>query len=378
MQLARSLVLVAALAGASRTADAALTQVTNFGSNPGALSMYEYVPAGLPPGRPVVVVLHGCTKTAADMQAAGWNALADQYKLTIVYPQQEPANNALRCFNWAGEYGDLANLVRGQGENQSIIEMVDKALAAHGGDASKVYVVGFSAGAAFAAVLAATWPERFAAVSINAGVPYRCATSVNEALSCQLSGVTKTAAQWGDLVRGAHLPPPRPYPRVQIWAGSSDTMVVPMNLTELAKQWTDAHGTDDTADSTETIGDATHATYTKDGTVVVETYRVTGMGHAVAIGNDPAGACPSTAGTYFADKGICATLRAAMFFGLTGDPGSPDTQAPAASSPGNGPGAGTGGGCGCSVGAGGGGSGVAMLGVGLVAVLRRLRRRDRA
>jgi poly(3-hydroxybutyrate) depolymerase len=40
-------------------AHATLTPVSNFGSNPGALNMYEYVPQGLPQGRPLVVVLHG-------------------------------------------------------------------------------------------------------------------------------------------------------------------------------------------------------------------------------------------------------------------------------------------------------------------------------
>ena len=49
---------------------AALAAVTSFGSNPGALDMYEYVPAGLPSGRPLVVVLHGCTQTASAMEAA--------------------------------------------------------------------------------------------------------------------------------------------------------------------------------------------------------------------------------------------------------------------------------------------------------------------
>jgi poly(3-hydroxybutyrate) depolymerase len=66
----------------------ALTLVTSFGSNPGALSMYEYVPQNLPSGRPLVVVLHGCTQSAAAMENAGWNKLADQYSFAVLYPQQ--------------------------------------------------------------------------------------------------------------------------------------------------------------------------------------------------------------------------------------------------------------------------------------------------
>ncbi|MBL9017317.1 MAG: PHB depolymerase family esterase [Myxococcales bacterium] len=314
----RTLVVLLALL-ASRSADAALTAVTGFGSNPGALSMYEYVPAGLPAGRPVVVVMHGCTQTAAAMEAAGWNALADQYKFTVVYPEQNTANNPVRCFNWAGEYGDTANLVRGQGENLSIIQMVDKAIASHGADSSRVYLVGFSAGGAFVPVMLSTYPERFAGAAIMSGVPYRCATSVNGAYSCQSPGVTKTAAAWGDLVRGSHA---GPYPRVQIWHGASDSIVVPANAAELIKQWTNAHGVDDTADDTETIGAATRTAYkAANGTVVVEAYRITGMGHATATGTDPAGPCTATTGAYFENKGICSTRRAADFFGLLGTVG---------------------------------------------------------
>ena len=67
---------------------AALVSVTSFGDNPGNLAMYEHVPASLPDGRPLVVVLHGCTQTAAAMESAGWDALADAYGFAVVYAQQ--------------------------------------------------------------------------------------------------------------------------------------------------------------------------------------------------------------------------------------------------------------------------------------------------
>ncbi len=333
MQIALRIAAVAAVLVASRTAGAALTPVTNFGSNPGALAMYQHVPAGLPAGRPLVVVLHGCLQTAASMESAGWNALADLHQFAVIYPEQTLANNSARCFNWAGEYGDPANLVRGQGENASILSMIDHAIAAHGSAPSKVYLVGFSAGGAFAAVMLATHPERVAAAAIMSGLPYRCATSVSGAFSCQSPGVARTAAQWGDLVRAAYA-----YggarPRLQIWHGASDSIVVPANQAELIKQWTNVLGTDDVADETEAIGAATRTAYKQGGQIVVEAYRVAGMGHATAVGGDPLGTCTGTAGSYFEDRGICATLRAARFFGLLpglgGEPGPSDTTPPTA------------------------------------------------
>lgn len=333
MQIASRLAIAAALVTAlsASTATAALTPVPSFGTNPGNLAMYEYVPASLPTGRPLVLVLHGCSQTAASMEAAGWNKLADQFKFTVVYPEQNTANNPVRCFNWAGEYGDTANLVRGQGENASVIAMIDKAVASHGSDPKKVYIVGFSAGGAMAAVMLATWPEKFAGGAIMSGLPYRCATTVNGAYSCQSPGVTKTATQWGDLVRAAATFT-GVRPRIQIWHGASDSIVVPMNEDELIKQWTDVFGTDATADETQTIGAATRTAYKSGANVVVEAYKVTGMGHATAIGADVTGSCPSTTGAYFEDKGICATMRAAQFLGLTGGGGgggtTPDVAPP--------------------------------------------------
>jgi poly(hydroxyalkanoate) depolymerase family esterase len=329
MSMAR-IALIVSLLVAARSAEAALTKVDSFGTNPGALAMYEYVPAGLPAGKPLVVVLHGCTQTAADMEHAGWNALADQRGFAVVYPEQQTANNSVRCFNWAGEYGDPANLVRGQGENQSIIQIIDHAIAAHSSDASRVYIVGFSAGGAFAAVMLATWPDRFAGGAIMSGVPYRCATSVSGAYSCQSPGVDKSAVAWGDLVRAASsftgARPP-----IQIWHGASDTTVVPANQRELIDQWTNVAGADATADDMQTIAGATRTQFKVGPKVVVESYAIPSMGHAVVIGGT---GCPATAASYFEDHGICATVRAADFFGLGTvgpGPGGSDTAPPVVS-----------------------------------------------
>ena len=73
-----------------------LTEVTGFGSNPGALKMFEYVPAGLAAGAPLVLVLHGCTESAANAATTGWNELADQAKFAVVYPEQQTANNPVQ------------------------------------------------------------------------------------------------------------------------------------------------------------------------------------------------------------------------------------------------------------------------------------------
>src|ERR1700738_3647033 len=54
-----------------------ITEVTSFGTNPGALKMFVHVPTTLPANAPLVLVLHGCAQTAADMATTGWSELAD-------------------------------------------------------------------------------------------------------------------------------------------------------------------------------------------------------------------------------------------------------------------------------------------------------------
>ncbi|MCY7279923.1 MAG: hypothetical protein LH610_03335, partial [Sphingomonas bacterium] len=59
--------------------DGRLAPMTGFGANPGALEARVYVPANLPAGAALVVVLHGCTQNAAVYdKGSGWSKLADR------------------------------------------------------------------------------------------------------------------------------------------------------------------------------------------------------------------------------------------------------------------------------------------------------------
>ena len=70
-----------------------LTQVTGFGTNPGALTMYKYVPSGLPANAPLVVALHGCAQSASNYDAeTGWILLADRWKFALLPPDNATGN----------------------------------------------------------------------------------------------------------------------------------------------------------------------------------------------------------------------------------------------------------------------------------------------
>lgn len=306
------------LAPAIETTSAGLgtySELTGFGNNPGALKGYTYVPENMPANAPLVLAFHACSQTAADYQKAGWNQLADRLKFYVLYPEQQPANNAARCFNWAGEFGVPTNLSRGQGENQSIIQMINKMKMDHSIDASRVYASGHSGGAAQVALMLATWPDVFAAGATIAGIPYHCTINFSEVTTCLSPGIDRTPAAWGDFVRAAFTNPGA-NPRVTIWQGSSDTTVVPRNQTELLEQWTNVHGIDATADSTDMLDGATRNSYKDAGGVTkVETITIPNMGHGTPV--DPSNGC-GQAGAYFLDVHICSTQRIAEFFGLDG------------------------------------------------------------
>ncbi|WCN80098.1 extracellular catalytic domain type 1 short-chain-length polyhydroxyalkanoate depolymerase [Micromonospora sp. LH3U1] len=307
-----ALAVTGAVAIAAPAQAATLTQVTGFGSNPGNLAMYAYRPDSLPANSPAVVLLHGCTQNASGYFAnSGWQKYADQWKFALIVAQQPSGNNANSCFNFF-EAGDTA---RGQGEALSIKQMVDHAKANFGVNGSRVFVSGLSAGGAMSAVMLATYPDVFAAGSIIAGIPYRCATSMVNAFSCMSPGADKTPAAWGDLVRGAYSGYTGPRPRVAIWHGTSDTTVVPLNGTESRDQWTNVRGVSQTPSSTSSLpGNTSLEVYGNDD---VRLYRVSGMGHGTPVDPGSGAEQCGTAGAYFLDT-ICSTYRDALFFGLNG------------------------------------------------------------
>jgi poly(hydroxyalkanoate) depolymerase family esterase len=282
---------------------ATVTEVPNFGDNPGNLRMLQYVPDGLPENRPVVVALHGCTQNGTDYGTqSGWVELADRWQFSVVLPEQRTLNNANRCFNWF----DTGDTTRGRGEVASVVSMVDHTLQTTGGDASRVYATGLSAGGGMTSALLATYPERFAGGGVVAGLPFRCSSALYEAYTCMYLGKNLSPSVWGDLVRAASSHD-GPWPTVSIWHGSADTTVNVVNQRELVEQWTDVHGTDTTPDREDTIAGYPHAVYEDSaGRAVVETVTVPGMNHGQPV--DPGsgdGQC-GTAAAYLLDVDVCA------------------------------------------------------------------------
>ncbi len=303
----------AALLLANGSLFAQVTQVAGFGSNPGALAMYKYVPSGLPANAPLVVALHGCVQSAGAYDGeSGWVLLADRYKFALALAEQSFSNNSARCFNWF-ESGDVT---RGSGEALSIKQMVDKMKSDHTIDPARVYVTGLSAGGAMTAVMLATYPDVFAGGAVIAGVAYDCGRGSSAAFNCMDPGLNLSPAQWGNKVRAASSHG-GPWPIVSIWHGSSDPTVKPVNAQELIDQWTNVHGIDQIADVEDTIAGYPHKVFRNSaGQALIESYTITGMGHGTPVDPGSGERQCGTAGAYLLDANICSSWYIARFFGL--------------------------------------------------------------
>jgi poly(hydroxyalkanoate) depolymerase family esterase len=274
--------------------------------------MLSYTPEGLEPGAPLVVVLHGCTQRAeAHAEAGGWLTLADRHGFAVLAPEQTPANNPNRCFNWY----ETEDAGRGRGEAASVRAMVAHAVREHGLDAGRVFVTGLSAGGAMTSVMLAAYPDVFAAGAIVAGLPFGVADNLQAALGAMYAGRAWSAADLGDLVRGA-APAGGRVPRVSIWHGDADATVRPHNAVEIAKQWTSAHGLRAEPDEMQTLPGRTRALWrSPGGEVLVESNLIQGLGHGTPLqtsGPDGVG----TAAPYMLEAGVSSSLEIARFWGI--------------------------------------------------------------
>src|SRR3954454_22636796 len=101
-------------------------------------------------------------------------------------------------------------------------------------------------------VLLGSYPDVFKAGAAFAGVPFGCfAGAATWNTECANGTVTKTAQQWGDLVRAAYPGYTGSRPRVQLWHGTEDATLNVHNFDEAIKQWTNVLGVSQTPTSTD-------------------------------------------------------------------------------------------------------------------------------
>ena len=200
----------------------------------GSLQYQLYVPKTYKRGTavPLVVALHGCTQTAdVFRQQTRWDQVAEKQGFIVVFPQQSSRANQLSCWNF------FRDTQRGSGEPATIAGLAQYIGREYSINSRRIYVAGFSAGGAMASVMAATYPDVFAAVGVGSGCEYgaTAACAGFKGIDPQVAGQNAYQAMGGK----GHVMP------FVVFQGDADTTVPPVNATQVVQQWL---LTDDMAD----------------------------------------------------------------------------------------------------------------------------------
>lgn len=197
-----------------------------FDSPHGRLAYKLYTPQGSTRRRlPLVVMLHGCAQSAADLAAGtGMNEFADERGFLVLYPQQSTSANLRRCWNWHRP----SDQKRDSGEPALIAALTRHIISVGKANPARIYIAGLSAGGAAAAIIASAYPELYVAVGVHSGLTRGNVSTLRGALSAMRRGT-------GASVDPDHKATRATLPTI-VFHGDQDSVVHPSNTSGFLTQ----------------------------------------------------------------------------------------------------------------------------------------------
>ncbi|WP_018263868.1 extracellular catalytic domain type 1 short-chain-length polyhydroxyalkanoate depolymerase [Methylobacterium sp. WSM2598] len=267
----------------------------SFANAAGSRTYKVFVPSGYS-GQPlpVVVMLHGCTQNPDDFAlGTRMNDLAEEHTFLVAYPRQPQSANMQKCWNWF----NAADQARDGGEPALIAGIATAVVEEFSADPSRVYVAGLSAGGAAAAIMAATYPDLFAAVGVHSGLACGAARDMPSAFAAMNGGAAVQPRRGGPAV-----------PTI-VFHGDGDRTVNPVNGDQVIAQAKPAGTLVAAVTRGESPGGiaytrTVHADET--GRAVLEQWLLHGAGHAWSGG--------SADGSYTDPRGPDASRELMRFF----------------------------------------------------------------
>jgi poly(hydroxyalkanoate) depolymerase family esterase len=266
----------------------------SYANAAGERSYKLYVPSSHT-GRaaPLMVMLHGGTQDPDDFAAGTrMNELAERHGFLVAYPEQSRRANPRGYWNWF----QPKDQQRGSGEASLIAGLTAQIVDEQAIDAGRVYVAGFSAGGAMAAVMARAYPDVYAAAGVHSGLPAGAAHDIPSAFAAMAKGAP------------THAVPPVP---LIVFHGDGDPTVAHINADGLVRAVLPNARDRQRAVTTKGRVPGGHL-YTRhvysdrDGTPLVEHWTIHQAGHAWSGG--------SPHGTYTDPQGPDASGELVRFF----------------------------------------------------------------
>ena len=269
-----------------------------FSDRAGTRTYKVHVPRRHRRQMPLIVMLHGCTQSPDDFAAGTrMNALADKNSCVVVYPAQPESANPAKCWNWFRSVDQQ----RDQGEPAIIAGITREVMQAYRIDDKQVFIAGLSAGASMSVIMAAVYPELYAAIGVHSGLPYRSAENMLSAFAVMRNGAAAVQS-----LGTIGIP-------IIVFHGDHDQTVNPGNGQQIISQWLASQP--DPAQShvcAEEKGESNGRSYLRTqycddrGTLFAEHWLVTDLGHAWCGG--------SPQGSYTDPTGPDASQEMLRFF----------------------------------------------------------------